>query len=235
MSWTSDNDNEPRKNDQARDPYAAPEPEQPGQQQSPPGHQPPSQEPQDPNRLPPAYTQPPAWSEVPGGVAGEQTPYGQAPYGEPAPSEPPKSILNAVKLMYVGAGLAVLQLINVFIGRDNIRESALDSPGMGDFTASERESMGDAAVTFAIVYGVIQILLWLWMARANKGGKKWARVTATVLGGLYIATTVFSLGFGGGGLGLVFTLATIALAAYILWLLYRPESTVYYQASSRRL
>ena len=32
----------------------------------------------------------------------------------------------------------------------------------------------------AIVFGLIGIGLWLWMAWANKAGKNWARITATV-------------------------------------------------------
>lgn len=79
--------------------------------------------------------------------------------------------------------------------------------------------------------GLLGAALWLWMAYANKAGKSWARVVATVLGGLNILFTLFSLS-GGGGLNLIINVLTIALAAYILYLLYRPESSAYYAAVS---
>ena len=36
----------------------------------------------------------------------------------------------------------------------------------------------------AIIFGLIGIGLWLWMAYANKAGKNWARITATAFFGL---------------------------------------------------
>ena len=36
----------------------------------------------------------------------------------------------------------------------------------------------------AIVFGLVVIALWLWMARANGQGRNWARILSTVLSGL---------------------------------------------------
>lgn len=221
MSWTSDSDNEPQGHDQARDPYATPDPGRPAQ-------------PPDPKGQPPAYGQPPAWSEGQGGVAGEEPQFGQRQYGQPAPSEPPQSVLTAVKLMYVGAGLAVLSLITTFVARDEIREQTIDSAVDGGMSVSEAESLADSSVAVVFVISALVVGLWIWMARANRRGKRWARVTATVLGGLNIVFTLGSLVSGGSGLNFVVSLVTLALAAYILWLLYRPGSSAYFQASSRQ-
>ena len=59
------------------------------------------------------------------------------------------------------------------------------------------------------------------------------RIVATVLGGLNILWTL--LGFVGGNLtplSLVVSLINLALAGYILYLLWRPESTQLYEANS---
>jgi len=45
--------------------------------------------------------------------------------------------------------------------------------------------------------------------------------------------TLFSLTSSGSGLNMIINLVTIALAAVILWFLYRPDSSEYYAAVSR--
>lgn len=169
---------------------------------------------------PPSADQPPAWS---------------GPASDPNTTErptPPATILNAVKLMYVGAALSVLGMLFTFASRDAVRD-ALEE-GDSDLTASELDSAVNFFVGFGVAVSLIAVALWLWMASANKKGKSWARVLATVLGGLNIVFTLISLfGSGAGGLGVVVNLISIALAAVILWLLYRPESGQYYTAVTR--
>ena len=71
------------------------------------------------------------------------------------------------------------------------------------------------------------------MAVTNGQGKSWARVVATVLGGLNVLGTLLTLAPAARRpLTLVTSLLSLALAAVILWLLYRPESTRYYEAMS---
>jgi hypothetical protein len=91
----------------------------------------------------------------------------------------------------------------------------------------------DAAVTVAIVFtvivGLLSVGLWIWMAETNRRGRKWARIVATVLGGLNIVLTLISLRQY-TGFGTFLDIITVALAATILWFLYRPESNQYYAA-----
>ena len=84
-----------------------------------------------------------------------------------------------------------------------------------------------------MVIGIVTVALWVLMARANRAGKSWARVVATVLG--IVAILIGLLGMLQVELiGLVLNLALIVLAAWILVLLYRRESTEYYNAVSQR-
>lgn len=193
------------------DPYAQP----PNQGQVPPsyGQQPPAY-----GQQPPAYGQPPAFDPAAAG------------YGQPV--EPPKSILNAVKLMYVGAALSVIGLILGFATAGSVEdELRRQNP---DFTEAEI----DAAVTFGIVFaaliGLIGVALWIWMAIMNKKGRSWARTVATVLGGLNIVFTLIGFSQGGSAASMISNVISVALAAAILYLLYRPESSEYYAAQSRR-
>jgi hypothetical protein len=159
------------------------------------------------------------------------------PWGEPeswqayVPDrvEQPSSILNAVKLMYVGAALNIVGVIFAFIQRDEIRDQIRDSDD--SLTADELDTAVAIALTFVVIVGLISVGLWLWMAAMNGRGKSWARVVASVLGGLNIVLTLLS--FVGGQvtpLAAVVSVVGIALAALILYLLYRPDSTRYYEA-----
>ncbi len=53
---------------------------------------------------------------------------GQPGAGQPAPPERPKAVDIAVKLMWVGAVLAVLQGLTVLLMRDTVRTAVEDSP-----------------------------------------------------------------------------------------------------------
>ena len=60
-------------------------------------------------------------------------------------------------------------------------------------------------ITVTIVFGLVVIALWLWMARANGQGRNWARILSTVLFGLatlqlpgIFTTPVSHAGFGVG-------------------------------------
>lgn len=141
--------------------------------------------------------------------------------------QPPSSILNAVKLMFVGAGLSALGIIVSFTTTDQIREQLADADD--SLTGDELDAGVNLTIGIGVFIGLIGIGLWIWMALANKRGKGWARIVATVLGGLYAVSTVFSLSVA-IGLTTILSLITLAMAAVIIWLLFRPESSQYYNA-----
>jgi hypothetical protein len=156
-------------------------------------------------------------------------------YRAPAPQAPsrPATIATAVKLMYVGAALTAIGMLLTFLQVDAIRDSIEDSDS--SLSDSEVDSLVAGSIAFIVVVSLITIGLWLWMASANGNGRSWARIVATVLGGLNILWTL--LGFVGGNLtplSLVVSLINLALAGYILYLLWRPESTHFYEANSPR-
>jgi hypothetical protein len=146
------------------------------------------------------------------------------PDGEPGPrSQPPSSILNAVRLMYVGAALWALGFIVGLLTQGSLRDDIADQNP--DLDAGEL----DAVVTGFVVFGLLSVGLWIWMAETNRRGRKWARIVATVLGGLNIVLTLYRLTQSTGP-GTFLDIIMVALAATILWFLYRPESNQYYDA-----
>jgi len=115
--------------------------------------------------------------------------------------------------MYVGAGLAGLTLV------------------LGLINGARGASLAGSAVGAA---------LWLWMASANRAGKRSARITATVLFGLdtvgllLLLPVLHTLQHFAAGVGSSVLLA--ALSGLIIWLiglttivlLWRKESSDYY-------
>lgn len=146
--------------------------------------------------------------------------------------EQPRTVLTAVRLMWVGAlltGIGVLiTLLQIDAIRDQVEE---DDPGL---SSGEVDSAVAGFVAVSVVAGIIAIGLWLWMARANGQGLRWARGVATGLGAVNVLFTVFGLATGPGtGLSTLFALVGITLAVVILVQLYRPESSAYYASRDR--
>ena len=184
----------------------------------------------------PAHGQPPAYGQPPAGQPYDSQPPAYPsipapppfPDGEPGPRiQPPSSILNAVRLMYVGAALSALGFIIVLLTQGSLRDDIADQNP--DLDAGELDTVVTGFVVSLVIVGLLAVGLWIWMAETNRRGRKWARIVATVLGGLNIVITLYRL-TQSTGLGTFLDIIVIALAATILWFLYRPESNQYYNA-----
>lgn len=150
-------------------------------------------------------------------------------YAAQPPAEPPGPVRTAVKLMYAGAVLSVLWTLLVLPQRDALRDR-LEGQEL-DMTAAELDAFVNAFITVLVILGLVAVGLWLWMAYANRRGRSWARVVATILGVIAILSALFGLAQP-IGLSLILNLALLVIAGAILFLLYRPESSAYYRAVS---
>ena len=123
-------------------------------------------------------------------------------------------------------------MLLTFTQIDAIRDAIEDSDDT--LTSSEVDTLVNVSIGSAVVAGLVGVGLWVWMAVKNGQGRSWARVVATVLGALNIVFTL--LGLAGGtatAVTLVSSLVSLVLAGVILYLLYRPESTRFYDFRSR--
>jgi len=134
-------------------------------------------------------------------------------------------------LMKVGAGLSALSLVVSLLTMGNVKEmirkAGADSGA--PLTEAQVNAAGTAALVLAVILGLIGVALWLWMASANGKGKKWARVVATVFFVLSLISVLVNLTQGTTpALNLALGLITVILGAYIIFLLYKKESTAFY-------
>jgi len=139
---------------------------------------------------------------------------------------PPRTVVNAVRLMYAGAALEVLALIVALVTRASLKSAILKRhPG---YTSAQLHTAEFARTIPLIIGALIAIGLWLWMAWANGNGRNWARVVSAVFFGINTLDLLLSF-------GLVHAVATtivglliwlVGLAAIIL--IFRKESTPFY-------
>jgi hypothetical protein len=159
--------------------------------------------------------------------------------GQPAgPLRPvlPPPVRTAVKLMYAGAAASAAGLI---IGLALIIvdiKAAARGQFLGHSLATPQ--MRPVIIAVWIVFGLVGIALWLWMARANGQGRNWARILSTVLFGL----ATLQLGHpqpqgspaGFGVTVLYYGVAALFVAGWLVgaaavWLLWRRASTAFFK------
>jgi serine/threonine protein kinase len=184
-----------------------------------------------------SYPQPQGYSGAQGSPA---PPRGYLPNAQPVaypqpyqvarvPAAPlPDSMRTAIGLMYAGAGFALVYAIGVIIVA-----SSIISKHPVQAAAHHTTVGGVAALT--VVLSVIEIALWLGIARASRAGRGWARVTGTVLFGLH------TLGFLGvlvskhPGLGLTKVLTTLGwliACGAVVFLWQRPSSAFFQRTAA---
>ena len=146
---------------------------------------------------------------------------------EPERPPAPQAVLNAVKLMYLGAAISTASVIASLADIGAIKP-ALRREFPHD-TAAQIDQAFKSLLIVAIISAGVGIGLWLWMARANGQGKNWARITSTVLFAIETLTLVESLRGPHTVIALVFPVLTWLVGLGAVWLLWRPESNAFFK------
>lgn len=156
-------------------------------------------------------------------------PTGGAAEPEPQRPAPPTPVLQAVKLMYAGAIVSAISLIITLVTVGSLKTAIHNADP--SLSASKLHSAEVAAVAVAIIFGLIGIGLWLWMAYANKAGKNWARITATVFFGLDTLSVLTSFRQAEPVLSRLISILIWLIGLGAIVLLYQRESSAYFSAS----
>ena len=139
--------------------------------------------------------------------------------GHPAaplqPPPAPEPVLTAARFMYGGAVTSAAYLIAT-LPLGDIHGKAL----------GHRLTATPLTITVVIiVFGLVPVALWLWMARATSQGKNWARILSTVL--VTLATLQL---IGSRGAAQVLTAAlTWLIGLASVWLLWRQASSAFFK------
>jgi hypothetical protein len=155
---------------------------------------------------------------------------------EPLRPPAPAPALTAVKLMYAGAAVSAVELIiGLALIIVDIKAAARGRFLGHSLTAPQ---MRPLIITVWIVFSLVVIALWLWIARANGQGRNWARILSTVLFGL--ATLQLrnpqpqGSPAGSGATVLYYGGTALFVAAWLIgaaavWLLWRPASSAFFK------
>ncbi|HUC58735.1 MAG TPA: hypothetical protein VMA95_15135 [Streptosporangiaceae bacterium] len=154
-------------------------------------------------------------------------PTGGVPNQMPGRPPRPQTVSTAVTLMWVATGLTALGIILGFIALGSLKKAIIKADPA--FTTHQIHAAESIAIAFAVVVGLIEVGLWVWMAWANGAGKNWARILSTVFFG--IDTLLLLIGFARPHaiLGSLFSILVWLLGLAIIVLLWRKESTAYFQ------
>ncbi len=143
--------------------------------------------------------------------------------------KPPSSILTAAKLMYTGAVLSALSLVATLAGISALRAAVRSADP--SYSAGQLHTTETAAVSIAILVGLIGLGLWIWMAWANTAGKNWARVTASVILGLDTVAVLADFTRPDPLLSRLFSVVIWLVGLAVVVLLWGRQSSAYYAAS----
>jgi len=148
----------------------------------------------------------------------------------------PWSIWYAVRLMWAGAALSLLGLLVGLLTIDEVKRAiAADLRDQHKYSQQDVDTIAQNILASTIIGSLLATVLWLWMARANGAGKKWARTVATTLGGLNIVWFALSITAEGATVAqLVVAGLIVAVAVAVVALLWHPHSSDYYWFKSKR-
>jgi hypothetical protein len=140
----------------------------------------------------------------------------------PAPAGPdlPPPVKMAIRLMWIGAALSAISAAVAAATVSSLRDAIVKVHP--NYTATQIQNAEHAQAFLYIFVGVISVGFWIWMSFANRKGRPWTRIVATVLFGVNTVYTALTLAATALGLVFVLLLWLAGLAATIL--LWRREA-----------
>lgn len=161
----------------------------------------------------------------------QPTPYPQMPeFAAAGPSGPPPAPPNdlnlVARLLYVMAGLGVINVVLTFAMRSDIEDAVIDrSP---DLTPDEVDSAVNFILVVGVILGLVFAAVYLLLARKILQGAGWARIVATILLALAILGGITSGGQAIPAVGVVLSVISAVVAVVTLFLLWRRPASDYF-------
>jgi hypothetical protein len=155
---------------------------------------------------------------------------GQMPEPQQRPPAP-NSVQTAVKLMYAGAALSLIELIVSLATIASLKSAILKK--YPNYSSTQIHSAEVAIVAGVVIEAVIAIGLWLWMARASASGRNYARITGTVLFAVYTLFLLLDLRRPSVGIGLIFAVLVWLAGLGAVVMLWRKDASEYFTPRAR--
>ena len=151
---------------------------------------------------------------------------------QPQRTEQPRSVRNAVRLMYAGAGLEVIALIVAVLTRGSFKSAILKNHPLYSTTQVHH---AEIARSVPLVIGaLIAIGLWIWMAQANGRGLSWARTLSAVFFGISTLSLLVSLIAARSAGSLIIGVIVWLVGLAVIILLFSKESRPFFSKQAPR-
>jgi hypothetical protein len=131
--------------------------------------------------------------------------------------------------MYAGAAYAMIYAIGVIVVASTVIKN---HPGTAAAQVGSGRTSLASVVILAVFLSLIEIAIWLWIARACKNRRNWARITGTVLFGVHTLGALAVLGNTHPGIGptKVLTLIGWLIACGAMVFLWQRPSSAFFSA-----
>jgi Protein kinase domain len=187
----------------------------------------------------------PPWMPQPATAARNQAPPAAAYPQGPAPHQPapgwsvppasarpriPRSVLTAVRLMYAGAAVS---LVNVIVNLTAINQIKTAFETQHPLAQNAAEGVAAVAAAAVIITGAVGIGLWLKLASASRNGRSWARTAGTILFGLDTIGLLGTLGRTGIPVAKTFGVLIWLIGLIAVIELWRRQSGDYFDSRRR--
>ena len=147
--------------------------------------------------------------------------------------QPPSSVRNAVKLMYAGAGLSAIVVIVILASLSGLKAAIVAK--YPHYSAAKVHTTEVGIIADYVIYGLLAVGLWLWMAWANRGGRNWARIVSAVFFGFNTLNLVGSLLQPHAIVALIVGVAVWLVGGGAILLLFSRESNPYFEKQPKLL
>lgn len=145
---------------------------------------------------------------------------------------PPPSILMAIRLMYTGAAVMVIYLIEAVVNSGSFQTRLHQAHP--ELTQGQLHTLVGASVTYNVVAALVSIGFWIGMARASRAAQTWARTASATLFGIYTLLLALSFRQVPDALSQIIAVGVWLVGLAALIMLWRKESTEFFAASARR-
>lgn len=145
------------------------------------------------------------------------------------PVDAPASVLNAVRLMYAGAAVTLVYLVVSLASLGSIKSELRSSDHK--LTTTQVNQVFEYLIVTTVVFGVIGIALWLFMARGARSRRRWAQIASTVLFCLYTLEAVATFTQDRAILSIIFVGLTWLIGAATVFMLWRQQTVEYFKSA----
>jgi uncharacterized membrane protein (UPF0136 family) len=141
--------------------------------------------------------------------------------------QPPRTVLTAIRLMYLGAAIEVVALIVALLIRGSLRASIRRAHPF--YTLRQLHNAENVRTGILVIGAVIAIAAWLWMAWANGRGLNWARIVSAVLLGISTLSLILSIGAVRSAGSLIVGVVIWLVGLAVIVLIFNKSSSPFYR------